>query len=53
MVVSRITNDGAGGGGGGDVEEQPGDQETAASASKLTAPDIDKIAKNVSASFLV
>ena len=52
MVVSRITNDGAGGG-GADVEEQQGDQETAASASKLTAPDIDKIAKNVSASFLV
>ena len=56
MVVSRITNDAANGsGGGGDVEERQGDEETttveAPSTSKLTASDIDKIAKNVSVIF--
>ena len=45
MVVSRITNDGAGGSGN---EAQPGDQEAADAASKLTDSDIEKIAKNVS-----
>ena len=46
-VVSRITNDATGGAGGGDAEDgqQQSDEET---ASKLTAADIDKIAKNVS-----
>ena len=46
-VVSRITNDAVGGGAGGDAEDgqQQSDEET---ASKLTAADIDKIAKNVS-----
>lgn len=49
MVVSRITNDGAGGGGGAGIEAQPGDQEAAAdTASRLTDSDIEKIAKNVS-----
>ena len=43
-VVSRITNDAAAT--GGDAEDgQQSDEET---ASKLTAADIDKIAKNVS-----
>ena len=45
-VVSRITDDAAATGAGGDAEDgQQGDEET---ASKLTASDIDKIAKNVS-----
>ena len=46
-VVSRITNDAAATAATGDAEDgqQQSDEET---ASKLTASDIDKIAKNVS-----
>ena len=50
-VVSRITNDAAAAAaGGGDAEDgQQGDEEAA--SSRLTAADIDKIAKNVSANL--